>query len=379
MTLPKIHPVLMSGGAGSRLWPLSRQNRPKQLLPLTGPRSLVQETLLRVADSALFSAPIVVAAEAHRFALAAQMQAVGVEPCAILLEPLARNTAPAAAVAALAALRVDRDALLLLMPADHVIADRQAFLAAVATGAQAAARGRIVTFGITPDAPATGYGYIARGGPLTEPDGVFEVAAFVEKPDLATATAWLEGGVHLWNSGIFLVGAQTLIDELSAHAPGIVGAADQALSRARTDLDFTRLDEQAFAASPSISIDHAVMEKTTRAAVVPVSMGWSDVGSFSALKAVTPADALGNVVIGDVLNLGAFGCYLRSDGPLIAAVGVADLIVVAEADVVLVARLDADQDVKTVVERLKAAGRACATLAPEAKLTTGSAAPIREA
>lgn len=355
------------------MWPLSRESRPKQLLPLSGELTLVQQTVLRVADPAAFAPPLVIAGADHRFAIAEQIRAVGVDGARVLLEPVGRSTAPAAAAAALTlAAEHDPDALMLLMPADHLIADVEAFLAAVELGAVAASQGALVLFGVRPDSPATGYGYIRTGEAMTEAPGVNAVAAFVEKPDAERAAAYVAGGEHLWNSGIFLFSAGALIAATERHAPDVLTSARAAVEGAATDLDFVRLAPDAFAASPSISIDHAVMERTERAAVVPVDMGWCDLGAWSTLWACGAKDADGNVVAGDVMSVGARASYLRSEGPLIAAVGVENLIVVATTDAVLVADRTRDQDVKAVVDRLKAGGRTLATQSPKVHRPWGS-------
>jgi mannose-1-phosphate guanylyltransferase/mannose-1-phosphate guanylyltransferase/mannose-6-phosphate isomerase len=356
--MAKIFPVILSGGSGSRLWPLSRESYPKQLLPLAGARTLLQETALRVADPARFHPVTVVANAEHRFVIAEQLREIGQARPTLALEPAARNTAPAVAAAALIAERQDPEALILVMPADHAVPDKAGFLAAVETAAAAAAAGALALFGVQPQGPATGYGYILAGEPVGA--GVRRVAAFVEKPDLATAERYLADGRYSWNSGIFLLHAGTVIAELEAHAPQVLAAARAALAAARQDMDFLRLDPDAFAASPSISIDYAVMEKTDRAVVVPSTFAWSDVGAWSALWELAPRDAAGNVEIGDTLAEDTRGSYLRSEGPLIATVGVRDLIVVATPDAVLVADRSRDQDVKRVVERLRATGHVTA-------------------
>jgi mannose-1-phosphate guanylyltransferase/mannose-1-phosphate guanylyltransferase/mannose-6-phosphate isomerase len=355
----KIFPVILSGGSGSRLWPLSRESFPKQLLALAGEHSMLQGTALRVADPALFHPVMVVANAEHRFVIAEQLRVIGQETPTLVLEPVARNTAPAVAVAALLASAQDPDALILVMPADHAVPDKQTFLDAVMAGAPAARSGALVLFGIKPDSPATGYGYIRAGEPI---EGlVRRVDAFVEKPDLASAERYLADGRYSWNSGIFLLPATAVIAELEAHEPAVIAAARAALDAARRDMDFLRLDPEAFAQSPSISIDYAVMERTARAAVVPSSFGWSDVGAWSALWKLAERDADDNVQIGDTLAVDTRGSYLRSEGPLIATVGVDDLIVVATADAVLIANRHKDQDVKTLVERLRASSHKAAT------------------
>jgi len=359
----KIVPVLLSGGTGSRLWPLSREAYPKQLLALIGPKTMLQQTALRVRDEALFETPIVVANHEHRFIIAEQMRALGIAGCAIVLEPSGRNTAPAVAVAALAALKRDPRAILLVMPADHAIGNAAAFRESIETGLAAAAGGRFVLFGVAPTEPATGYGYIETGAPLDGPS-ILSVVRFVEKPDRATAEAYLAGGRHLWNSGLFMLPAQALIEEFERLAPEVLAAARKAYENGRTDLDFLRLDEGAFKESPSISLDYAILEKTDRAAVVPARFDWTDVGQWSALWEIGEKDARGTVSVGDVISEETSGSYLRSEGPLVAALGVSDLIVVATSDVVLVAAKERDQDVKRLVERLRTEGRTSATQAP---------------
>ena len=368
-----IHPVILSGGSGTRLWPLSREHFPKQLLPLAGERSMIQETALRAREAGL-AAPIVVCNAEHRFAIAEQMRAAGVAPAALLLEPVARNTAAAVAAAAahLAATGAPEGDMLLVLPSDHVILDRPAFAAAVARAATAAGLGRLVTFGIEPTAPETGYGYISAGVALAGAPGAHDVARFVEKPDLATAQGYLAAGGWSWNSGMFLFPLGAFRAELAAHAPDVARAAAAAVAGAARDLDFVRLDREAFAAAPSISIDYAVMEKTRLAAVVPASLGWSDVGSWSALWEIGARDADGNLAQGDVLSERTRNSYLRAEHGLLAAVGIEDTIVVALKDAVLVASRDEAQHVKAIVDRLKKAGRGEATTHPRVYRPWGS-------
>jgi mannose-1-phosphate guanylyltransferase/mannose-6-phosphate isomerase len=349
-------PVILSGGSGTRLWPLSRELYPKQLLPLTGARTMLQETAARVEGVSGVDAPIVVCNESHRFMVAEQLREMGVAAQAIILEPVGRNTAPAVAVAALVALaqRPESSPVLLVLPADHVIRDVEAFQAAVAQGRTAAEAGQLVTFGIVPDRAETGYGYIRRAkgeGP------VFEVAEFVEKPDYATAVRYVQSGEYYWNSGMFMFQASAFLAELKAQAPAILAACESAVAAASHDLDFTRLPAAEFSASPSDSIDYALMEKTRSAVVVPLDAGWSDVGSWSALQDALPQDDTGNVTAGDVIQEGAQGCYLHSTSRLIAAVGLKDHVVVETKDAVLVAPRDKVQDVKALVAQLKAQGR----------------------
>lgn len=354
----KIFPVVLSGGAGARLWPLSRESFPKQLLPLTGPRTLLQDVALRVSDGDLFEPLTVVANVEHRFVIAEQLREVGVSDPLIVLEPCGRNTAAAVAAAALLAAEQAPEALLLVMPADHVIGDGPGFMAAVGLARTAAEAGEMALFGVEPDSPETGYGYI-RGGAPAGP-GVRRVERFVEKPDAETARRYLESGDYYWNSGIFLLPARAFLEELERYEPEVLRHVRAAVAGARRDMDFVRLDPENFARSPSISIDHAVMERTARAVVAPAGFTWSDVGSWSALWRLGAPDADGNVVLGDAVALRARGSYLRSEGPVVAAVGVEDLVVVATTDAVLVARKDADQDVKAVVDRLRASNHAAA-------------------
>lgn len=346
-----IIPVILSGGAGTRLWPLSRALYPKQLLPLVSERTMLQDTALRTADPARFGAPLVVANEEHRFIIAEQLRQVGITPDTILLEPAGRNTAPAVAIAAHYLRQKGSDPLMLVMPSDHVIANPAAFLDAVAAAVPAAESGGLVTFGITPDRPETGYGYIERGaeGPHK---GVYAVSRFVEKPDAATAETYLKAGTFLWNAGIFLFKCSVLLDELQVHAEAVFKATRDAMASPKADLTFHRPNADAFKATPSISIDYAVMEKTTRAQVIPVDMGWNDVGSWSALWDITPKDTGGNAATGDVIAIDTRNSLLRTDGPAIATVGVEDLVVVATQDAVLVAHKSQAQNVKKVVDDL---------------------------
>jgi mannose-1-phosphate guanylyltransferase/mannose-6-phosphate isomerase len=320
-------------------------------------RTMFQETASRFASAPGFAAPLVVCNDEHRFIIASQIQAVGITPHTIVLEPLGRNTAPAAAVAALILAERSPGTLMLLAPSDHVIDDPAAFLAAVNIGAKAASQGRLVTFGIQPNRPETGYGYIKRAGELETAQGAFQVAAFVEKPDHATAERFVANGDYFWNSGMFLFSPELFLTELSRYAPEILAKAKDALRQGRSDLDFLRLDRECFAAAPAISIDYAVMEHTDKAAVVPANIGWSDVGSWSMLWERGTKDSDGNVLIGDALIEDGHNNFVRTDGRLVATVGVDNLIVVATTDAVLVARRDRDQDVKRVVDRLIKAGR----------------------
>ena len=358
-----VFPVLLSGGTGSRLWPLSREARPKQLLSLLGEKTLLQQTVARVDDAALFHDPLIIANGEHRFLIAEQLRAIGKE-ATIVLEPVGRSTAPAVAVAALAACRKDADAIILAMPVDHMIRDPLGFRRAVAAGLPAARAGQFVLFGIRPDHAATGMGYIHLGDSTPDVPAVHRVGGFIEKPNLATAQRFLADGHYLWNGGIFLLPAKAYLDELERLAPDVLIACRAALDGATEDSDFLRLAEGPFAASPSISIDYAVIEKTNKAVVVPVDIGWSDVGSWSALWKIGDKDDGGNVRSGDVVQEDSRGCYLRSDGPLVAALGIEDLVVIAAPDVVLVTRRDRDQDVNKLVARLRANGHRAATETP---------------
>lgn len=348
-------PVILSGGAGTRLWPVSRELYPKQLLPLVGDRTMLQATVQRL-DGTGVGEPIVVCNESHRFMVAEQLRKIGIAPRAIILEPFGRNTAPAIALAALQALEGSKDAdpLLLVLPADHVIRNVKAFHAAMKVATAAADAGHLVTFGVVPHVPETGYGYIRRGDSLA---GAHRIEAFVEKPDRARAEEFLKSGNYLWNSGMFVFKAKRFLEELDRHAPDIGKQCRAALAEAKKDLDFTRLDADAFEACRSDSIDYAVMEKTRDAVVVPLDAGWSDVGSWSALYDANEADAQGNVRTGDVLVEDSSGNYLYAESRLVASVGLRDHVVVETKDAVLVAPKNRVQDVKKLVDQLKKAGR----------------------
>jgi mannose-1-phosphate guanylyltransferase / mannose-6-phosphate isomerase len=347
-----IQPVILSGGSGTRLWPMSRTLYPKQLLSLLGQDSLLQQTVRRVADRQGFAAPLLVANEEHRFIIAEQLREIAAVPRALLLEPVGRNTAPAACIAALALTETESDPLMLVMPSDHTIGDLAAFADAVEGAATAARAGALVSFGITPQRAETGYGYIRRGSELDGAKGVFAVAEFVEKPGPEQAQAYVASGEHSWNSGMFLFPARVYLDELERLRPDMVAACRDALATAQRDSDFVRLGREAFAACDSDSIDYAVMEHTRRAAVVPVSMGWSDVGSWDALWEMGDKDQHGNSIEGNVVAEDARNCYLRSEAGLVAAIGIEDLVVVSTADAVMVAPRNRTQDVKKLVARL---------------------------
>ncbi|CAN4278325.1 mannose-1-phosphate guanylyltransferase/mannose-6-phosphate isomerase [Pseudoxanthomonas sp. LjRoot125] len=364
--MAKLQPVLLSGGSGTRLWPLSREAYPKQFLPLASDDTMVQATWRR-AEALADLAPIVVANEEHRFLVAEQLRQVGAPVPAILLEPVGRNTAPAIAAAALQAMADGADPLLLVLPSDHVVRDVAGFQRAVREASAAADAGALVTFGIVPDAPETGFGYIqAEIG-----DGLRKVARFVEKPDTATAQSYLDAGGYYWNSGMFLFRASRYLEELARFRPDIVDAVKAAHAAARHDGDFVRLDKEAFAACPSDSIDYAVMEKTADAMVLPVDIGWNDVGSWSALWDVAERDGDGNAHHGDVIAVDSRNSYAYAQR-LVALVGVEDIVVVETDDAVLVARKDRVQDVKQVVSRLKEEQRSQAVLHREVHRPWGS-------
>lgn len=353
-----IHPVIMSGGSGTRLWPVSRALYPKQFLQLTSERSMLQESVLRVTDAARFAAPIIICSEEHRFIIAEQLRALNIAPQAILLEPVARSTA---AVAALASLYVqehdqqNKNPLFLLMPTDHVIGDVPAFLAACDQAAKAAEQGFLTTFGIRPDQPETGYGYI-KPGEAVGAGPVARVAQFIEKPDAATAATYVQQG-YLWNSGMFMLSAKTVLEELGKLQPDILTHVREALAKAARDLDFIRLDKAAFAAVPAISIDYGLMEKTAHAAVLPASIQWSDIGSWQSMWEQAAKDKQGNATKGDVLLQQSENCYVHSENGLTVALGMKDAVIISLDDVVMVANRNNAQDVKQVVDALKAKKR----------------------
>jgi mannose-1-phosphate guanylyltransferase/mannose-6-phosphate isomerase len=354
-------PVILSGGAGTRLWPLSRELYPKQLLALTGERTMLQQTALRLEGLA-GTPPVLVCNEAHRFLVAEQLRQLNIEPRAMVLEPFGRNTAPAIALAALAALRTideaaDADPVLLVLPADHVMRDVPAFQKAVRLALPAAEQGKLVTFGVVPTAPETGYGYIQRAEPGQAPPGVHRIARFVEKPVPEKAAQFVKSGEYYWNSGMFMFRARRYLQELERLAPQMAKVCTTAFASAKSDLDFTRVDPKAFESCPSDSIDYAVMEKTADAVVVPLDAGWSDVGSWAALHEASEADSRGNVARGDVIAEDSAGCYLYSESRLVAVVGLKDHVVIETKDAVLVAPKDRVQDVKKLVFRLKEQGR----------------------
>jgi mannose-1-phosphate guanylyltransferase/mannose-6-phosphate isomerase len=357
-------PVILSGGSGTRLWPLSREQYPKQLLPLVSDDSLLQDTLRRLDGMPATLPPLLVCNEEHRFVVAEQARLLGLQP-AILLEPIGRNTAPALTLAALQASKDGQDPVMVVMPADHVVQDGAAFQKAVTAALPLAEAGRVVTFGITPASPETGYGYIQRGAPLPGHADAYHLARFVEKPDRAAAQGYLKAGDYLWNSGLFVLKPSVWLAAMAVCRPDILAACQAAFAAARTDGDFVRMDKAAFQACPSDSIDYAVMERITagvaglpQAAVIPLSAGWSDVGAWDSLWQVLPKDGAGNATWGDVMLHDASDTLAISESRLLACVGVHDLVVVETPDAVLVAHKTRTQDVKRIVERLNAEKRA---------------------
>jgi len=351
----RFYPVILSGGSGTRLWPMSRKLLPKQFLALLSRHTLLQETALRVRPIAACEPPIVVCNDEQRFLAADQLREIGVQAAPMILEPIGRNTAPAIAVAALAARERSADALLLVLPSDHTITRPEVFRRDAETALELANRGYLATFGIVPSAPETGFGYIERGAPLQ--DGACKVASFREKPDRASAEGFVASGRFLWNSGMFAFSAAKYLDELARLRPEMLAAVGKAYSKSVRDLDFLRLDREAFAACPADSIDYAVMEKTADAVVVQSDPGWSDVGTWSALWGISPKDAAGNVAVGDVYLRDSGGCYVRSEKRHVAAIGLKDVVVVETEDALLVAARERSQDVKEAVANLEAKAR----------------------
>ncbi len=348
-----IYPVILSGGSGTRLWPLSRATYPKQFLPLTGDQSLLQQTVLRFTDRDLYAPATIVSNNDHRFLVAEQLRAADIENATIVLEPVARNTGPAAIIAALHVHGRNKDGIVALLPSDHAIADVGELHARMAVAREAAEDGYLVTFGMAATRPETGYGYIKQGGGLKGLEGAFEVASFVEKPLLKDAEAMLEAGGYAWNSGMFVFAAKTLIAEAETQEPEMLHACRDALEKAEHDLDFLRLSEAAMTACPSQSFDVAIMEKTERAAVVPAEIGWSDLGAWQSLWEIQDKDPSGNVVSGDVVALKSRNSYLRStDTRTLAAVGLEDMTIVVTDDAVLAARSDMTPLVKDLVAEM---------------------------
>jgi mannose-1-phosphate guanylyltransferase/mannose-6-phosphate isomerase len=344
-------PVILAGGSGTRLWPLSRECHPKQLLPLVNEKTMLQNTLLRVLDLQGASAPIVVCTEEHRFLVAEQVRAIGTT-ATIIIEPVGRDTAPAVAVAALEALRQDQNAILLVLPADHVIGNQENFADSVARGASWATQGNPVTFGIVPRSPHAGYGYIKKGNMLGKEEHVFAVECFVEKPSLEKAREYLAEG-YLWNSGIFLFQAAGFLKILQEFEPDMADCVTRAYAARTQDLDFTRLDSGAFSACPANSVDYAVMERVRNTVVVSLDCAWSDVGSWEALWEIGRQDENGNIFIGNVLAEDVTGSYIHAGDSLVAAIGLRDQIIVETKDALLVAAKERSQEVKTIVKRLR--------------------------
>jgi len=356
-----IIPVILSGGSGTRLWPLSRAMRPKQLLSLVSEATMIQDTVSRLNGIRFLAPPIVVCNEEHRFMIAEQMREINIDPSAIILEPFGKNTAPAVAISAIKASEIAKeidsnvadDAVILVLPADHVIEDTDAFHKAIATGYEAALMNKLVTFGIIPTAPETGYGYIKAGALVDNNEAVRAVEEFVEKPDKQTAESYIEQGSYFWNSGMFMFKATQYLNELEKYNSDMRNISAEALKQGETDLDFIRLNREVFKKCPSDSIDYAVMEKTENAVVVPVDIGWNDIGSWTALWEVGQSDKRGNVTQGDVCVIDSDNSYIHSENRLVSVVGVKDHVIVETPDAVLVAHKDAAQNVKNIVDKLK--------------------------
>jgi len=351
----KIVPVILSGGSGTRLWPLSRKQYPKQYLPLAGDNTMLQETILRLNGLDNLADPIIICNADHRFLVAEQCQQIDIASPTILLEPVGRNTAPAIAAAALQSLKQTDDSVLLVLSADHVIQDVDVFHEAINIACQQAQEGKLATFGIVPTDANTGYGYIKAS--KDKPDGAYKVEEFVEKPNLETAQSYLEQGNYLWNSGMFMFKATTLIDELTTHSPEIVTSVNDAVNNAEQDLDFIRLDKTTFESSPSDSIDYALMEKSDNVVVVPLDAQWNDIGSWSALYDIGTKDSQGNVIKGDVITQDTTNTYINADHHMVAAIGVDNLIIIDTPDATFIATQDKAQEVKSIVESLQASGR----------------------
>lgn len=352
-----LFPVVLSGGSGTRLWPMSRAALPKQFLPLVTSFTMFQETVLRLSGLPDLASPIVVCNADHRFLASEQLRKIDVVPSSLLLEPVGKNTAPAVAIAAFSALAKDADAMLLVLPADHLVENVPAFHEAIEQAVRLAERGGLVTFGIQPDAPATGFGYIEKGTPVAGEEGSYAVERFVEKPSADVAESFLATGNYCWNSGMFVFKAAVYLEELKRHRPEMHLACEQAVKQASSDLDFCRIDEVAFAACPSDSIDYAVMEHTKQALMVSVDIGWSDVGSWEALADAVESGEDGNVKRGDVFAPETKNTYIRAESRMVVAMGLEDMVIVETADAVLVAHKDHSQNVKQAVEYLKQAER----------------------
>ncbi len=352
-----IIPVILAGGSGSRLWPLSRELYPKQLIDIYNENTMLQNTVLRLDGLDNVKPPIIVCNEDHRFMTAEQLRQIDVEPSAIILEPVGRNTAPAIALAALKALQMHEDPILLILPADHVIEKTNDFHAAISTGLGFAKSGKLITFGIIPDGPETGYGYIKKGDAIDSEAGIAAIDCFVEKPDKETAKKYIDTQEYCWNSGMFMFKASQIISELDIHSPGVVAPCKQAMGNGIRDLDFFRLNLTDFEKIPSDSIDYAVMEKTTKGVMIPLSVGWSDLGSFDALWQTGNKDDNENVIKGDVITHDVNASYISSENSLVTAVGIENFVIVETKDAILVSPRDRVQDVKKIVKQLKDNGR----------------------
>ena len=347
----QIVPVILSGGSGTRLWPLSRKQYPKQYLPLAGDNTMLQETILRLNGLENLTDPIIVCNADHRFLVAEQCQQIDIKNPTILLEPIGRNTAPAIAAAALQSIKDTNDAVLLVLSADHVIQDVEAFHQAINIASNQARSGKLATFGIVPTDANTGYGYIKSS--KDNGDGAYKVEEFVEKPDLQTAQSYLEQGNYLWNSGMFMFKIDTFIGELTTHSPDIVKSVNNAINNAEQDLDFIRLDKQAFESSPSDSIDYAIMEKSDNVVVVPLDAQWNDIGDWSALYDIGTKDNNGNVIQGDVFTEETTNTYINANHHMVATIGVQDLVIVDTSNATLISTKDKAQEVKKIVEQLQ--------------------------
>jgi mannose-1-phosphate guanylyltransferase/mannose-1-phosphate guanylyltransferase/mannose-6-phosphate isomerase len=367
----RVVPVILAGGSGTRLWPLSRGEHPKQFLPLMGEESLLVATCRRVADPSQFDRPIVICNGRHEAILTEQLRDSGINPKAVVFEPLARGTAAAAAIAALLVAKVDPRGTVLLLAADNYLQRPAAFLEGTARGARAAAMGRIVVFGVEPTRPETGFGYIEKGEPVGDAPGVHGVSTFVEKPSRDRAEALVSDGRHLWNSGNFLFGCDTLLSEFERLEPEILAACRAALDRALPEGDALMLDEPSLAAARTDSLDRAIMEHTGRAAVVPIDAGWSDVGTWDAVWRASAKDAKENSLSGNVVANGVKGCYIRSEGRLVAAVGLTDLVVIETADAVLIAHRDCAAETKALVEGLQRLNRPEVEALPKEEVRPG--------